>query len=194
MILVHVLLLGSLLINSAIEVKDRHFWPVGAILIPGVLRVLFRTNLYSRVALMISVACQLLLGVPGFWTDYEGSVHAGRSASLNISFKDVSQHTVDTLERLDQINIGQRKLFFFVSPTLAVCIRSSAVAVGAAKPWDRPYEGVGKLGYLALVLPEDVVQQRTAIGVESVFPGGTKWKITQLGDYEILSEGPKAPL
>ena len=194
--IVHVFALTGLFLGGSLIAEDRHFWPVSAILLPGVICIVTRmpTSRWRSAIIFATLsitAFQLVYAVAAYGVSLKRSAHAGRSESLGLSYPGVSQQLITTIERLDADPSAGRRVFFFTEPSLALLVRKSTlrVATDVKDALARSYAGAERIDSLILVVPENIGSAKTITMIQSRFQASKSWRTTSMGPYVISCSG-----
>src|ERR1035437_3145906 len=108
---VHLLVLTSLFLGGSLIAEDRHFWPVSAVLLPGLLSIIMTMRFsHWRSVLLVIIALQIGYALSAFGIALRRSGYPGKSRSWAISYPAVPQELIDTIERLDADLSGGRNV------------------------------------------------------------------------------------
>ena len=185
---VHFVVMTGLFLGGTVPAEDRHFWPVSALLLPGLISAILgiRSALW-RWALSVVIAAQLCSGLVQGKANLDRKARTGRPSHIAIAYPDLSQDLINTIERLDADSTPGRSVFVVTQPFLALLVQNTPSVVSF--PLEKSYSGTDKLSRLIVVVPDSLVKERTLADVESVFGSKRKWQSASYGRYWVLCVG-----
>lgn len=184
---IHLVALTLLFASRSLIVEDRHLWPVGSLLLPGLIQLL--GHLRPSFVRLWGVGLLLLFatyGIASYGINLQRLAHAGRSTELLVSFPGYSQEVIDRVEVLDKELKQGRSVFFFLDPALGLLVKRNALLVptGTHAAFDRLY--YGKVDNLVIILRTDFVE---GIGLSKIigsFPDMRRWEIGSVGNCILV--------
>lgn len=191
---VHLLLISLFFSGKSLLVEDRHFWPVGVLLLPGLLCVVVEArSKVVKVSFLVAIVFFSAYGLASFGTNLTRLASAGRSTNLVISFPGYEQAVIDRIEALDRELAGGRNVFFVLEPALGLLVRRNEVFVptNTRAAFGRRY--CGKVDRLLVVLKVDLVERVGLQRIVGCFPGMGRWYFGRIDDCVLLYAGSDVP-
>lgn len=185
---------GLFIKGSIVSVEDRHFRPVGLLLLPGILTTLANTKTqWLKLSGIAFVALCCIYGVFSYtvrWRQNQQWPH-GRSG---ISLGTISPASLEILHSLDDTLPAKSAIFYVTSPEIALevkrqrAISSHADFESIEELRDRRY--YGKVDNLIVILPRKLVHEGKAQAILESFRdyGITTWEKEELDQSVIYSQ------
>lgn len=192
---VHVTLITGLFLGGRLIPEDRHFWPVNAVLLPGVISLIAKIS--NRIWRWISTGVILLLLAQGIWATYRVQFRiaraAGRSAALRVSFPNRTQELVDLIVRLDDDFPPGRNVFLSTDIALDLLVRKNTILGPLAPGFPFDWSYAGQVDRLVVTVHQQIVSDKSLRKVLANFPMRRDWVKADMGEMIVLYSGPHLP-
>lgn len=176
-------------LNGGAALDYRHFWLVGALLLPGVIEGLTTANPKIRAAAMAWGAVVCLFGMAS-----TGTRALQDSRALRVGDFSYAREEREVAALIGSMEAAARPstVIFANDPRVALLVRKSRLAFTSGDRFDGDRYW-GTVESLVAIVESRAVQEKTVPRITGMFPGMSNWRRAVVGPFTVLVAGTGRP-
>jgi hypothetical protein len=172
--------------------EERHYLPVGVLLLPGILFAINQSGRVGRTLGVLTLAVLGAYGVASFGQNAWSRASTGTRSDLGFMHTTLDRDALNELQMLDRAPAGSTTVFYVTAPEIALEVKQGRPLCVPADWWSdeflEKFRYAGRVPRLILVLPRKFSDNGKRALVERQFPDYRSWVTREVGHF-LFVEG-----